>query len=79
MSISEKVLERLSETLVIGFAVFLALVVLDRMSNTTYFRDNCWALFGLSVLIIAPILSALYHLLRWVNSRPQHSAAAAKS
>ena len=79
MFISEKVLERLSETLVTGFAVFLALVVLDRMSNTTYFWDNCWALFGLSVLIIAPILSALYHLLRWASNRPQRSAAAAKS
>ncbi|MGA2418802.1 MAG: hypothetical protein ABSG69_01860 [Candidatus Acidiferrum sp.] len=67
---SDKILKVSSETLVIGFAVFLFLVMLDRMSNTTYFRDSFWTLLAASLLIIAPTISASYHLARWV-SKPQ--------
>jgi hypothetical protein len=76
---SEKTLERVLETLVVGFAVFLLLVWLDRISNTSYFRNNCIALFGISVLVIAPAFSALYHLVRWVSTRQERSTATTKS
>jgi hypothetical protein len=75
MSTSDKILERSSETLVTGFAIFLLLVWIDRMSNTTYFRDSCWALFAISVFVVAPILSSLYHLLRWASNRQQRGGA----
>ena len=67
MSKSDKILKISSETLVIGFGIFLAMVMLDRMSNTRYFRDSCWALFGMSVIVIAPLFSALYYFVRWAS------------
>ena len=69
MSPSGKILERISETLMIGFAVFLILIAIDRMSHTTYFRDSSLALFGISVILIAPVLLVFHHLLKSLGNR----------
>jgi hypothetical protein len=79
MSTSERIVERSLETLITGFGVFFLLVMIDRMSNTTYFRDSFWALFAISVAVVAPILSAIYHFLRWAGNRQPRSSAPVKS
>ena len=73
LATSDKILKVSSETLVIGFATFIFLVMLDRMSNASYFGGSFWILLAASILIIAPTISASYHLARWI-SRPQSEA-----
>jgi hypothetical protein len=77
LNVSDKIIKLSSETLVIGFAAFIVLVMLDRMSNATYFGGSFWILLAASVLIIAPTISASYHLARWV-SKPQSNARASR-
>jgi len=64
---SDKVLKISSETLLTGFAVFLAIVILDRIANTTYIRDSYWTLFAISIAVVAPTLSGLFHFARWAS------------
>jgi hypothetical protein len=67
LTTSDKALEISSETLAIGLGIFVFLVVIDRMSDSTYVRDSFWALFAISVLVIAPTAVGLYHLARWTT------------
>ena len=47
-----------------GCAIFVVLVAVGRLTKATYMQDGLWMIFLVSVVVFAPVVLALYDLVR---------------